>query len=267
VSGPATAPIAAPAERFLVRTAITEADFRVYARTYIENMPSMQRMRRRLLLAAVWMSFVCVLCAVFLLPSSVRIFNRSVAAAGSGAGPAITSLVISAVFLILTLIPLAATFWAWRRYFRGMTPIALTGMLRDARLRGMFEPATLVAEPRGVFVQRPQLASRIDWSLFESLVDRDGVIMLISRGTPLTITPRAAFRTAAEADAFVAACRRWMETAPAGLTADPAGFVAARDVLCPTCGYNLRGGDGVMCPECGTPLTAAALVWGARSER
>ncbi len=259
-------PVAAPAERFLVRSTITEADFRVYARTYVEGMPSIKRVRRKLLGVAIWSTVISGACAIYILPITLRQFNRSLGAVAPGSLGGIGTLLVPFLFLLIAVVPIVMALWTWRRYFRGVAPMVIPGMLRDARLRGMFEPAMLVAEPRGVFVQRPQVASRIDWPQFEGIVDRDGVIMLVSRGTPLTVTPRAAFATPAEADAFVAACRRWMETAPKGLIADPAGFVAERDVLCPTCGYNLRGGDGVMCPECGTPLTAAALVWGARSE-
>jgi len=33
-----------------------------------------------------------------------------------------------------------------------------------------------------------------------------------------------------------------------------AGYLAERDVACPTCAHNLRGGTSWLCPECGTPV-------------
>lgn len=47
-------------------------------------------------------------------------------------------------------------------------------------------------------------------------------------------------------------------------------FLADRDVLCPGCGYNLRGLKGVACPECSRPVglqvsgsdpVPRALIW------
>jgi hypothetical protein len=37
-------------------------------------------------------------------------------------------------------------------------------------------------------------------------------------------------------------------------------FLAARDVPCPGCGYNLRGNTTSSCPECGTPLVLEDLL-------
>jgi len=42
-------------------------------------------------------------------------------------------------------------------------------------------------------------------------------------------------------------------------------YLAARDVPCPGCGFNLRGLAGESCPECGDGITLAALGAPARS--
>jgi hypothetical protein len=119
---------------------------------------------------------------------------------------------------------------------------------------------TVAADDAGVHIRSPDREFQLSWRAVAPSAVAD-YVLLGHAGNDATIVPFRAFESPDAARAFLAQALRWREAAQVPHAERLATYLADRDdIVCPRCGYNLRGVRIEACPECGSPLRLDELT-------
>lgn len=153
--------------------------------------------------------------------------------------------------------------WTVAQYRRGLGEVNqrryVEQLVRSDWCQYHLGPQRLTVGPDGITLRGVHHDVVQRWSGISSVRELPEVIVFQRRDGAGYPVPRRLFARKADADAFAARAKAWLEASGHGDERRLREYLAAHDAPCPGCGYNLRGVTAAACPECGRELDVGLI--------